>query len=622
MSVKAGQVSDIYTVDFETYYDKDYSLSKMQTDAYVLDPRFEAIMVGVKKNHEPAAWYPQEAIEGVLRSIPWESSYLLAQNTAFDAFILRHKYGHTPKFYLDTLGMARALYPWLPSHSLAALLEHTGLGKKGTEVMMAIGKHYADFTPQELSAYGAYCANDCNTERSLYDVMESRFPPLEFLLVDRTVRMFVEPSFELDEPKLTEYRDRIIAEKAALLVTGGVGKDTIMSNQLFANKLESLGVPVPYKTSKTTGKWTFALAKTDKGLTDLMDHPDTAVQTLVAARLGVKTTIAETRAEMLIQTAQRGIGLPVFLNYWGAKTTGRKSGGNKVNMQNLPNRGADRVIRESMRAPAGYKVVVGDSSNIELRVNMVLSGQTDLVDKIRRYDEQGDAATSDLYCDFASTLFPNPVTKADKLERTVGKIGELSLGYWAGAEAFRNMLRVQAKIDYDIERCDDIVRKYRETHYKVAQLVSYCGAQVLQSIADQSLLQSVDVNGWFLTTPNGFAVPGTIGVVYHDLRRNSDNDWEYQQGRNRVKIYGGKVVENLCQHAARHIVMWQLARVSMKYKVALTVHDEIVCVVPDEQAEECAAYVLESLRLAPAWCRGAIPLNGEVGVGQTYAEAK
>lgn len=613
---------DIYTIDFETYYDKDYSLSKMQTDAYILDPRFEAIMVGIKKNHEPAAWYPQEAIEGVLRTIPWESSAMLAQNTAFDAFILKHKYGHTPKFYLDTLGMARALYPWLPSHSLAALLEHLGLGKKGTEVVLALGKHYADFTPQELTAYGGYCMNDCNKERDLYDVMESRFPPLEYLLVDRTVRMFVNPAFVLNEQLLVDYRARIVGEKEALLVAGRVGKDTIMSNPLFAAELKKLGVAPPMKKSKTTGKWTYAFAKTDQGLTDLLEHPDSNVQTLVAARLGVKTTIAETRAERLIQTAQRGVGLPVFLNYWGAKVTGRFSGGNKVNLQNLPNRGGDRVIREAMLAPEGYSVVVGDSSNIELRVNMVLSGQQDLVDKIRFYDAQGAAATSDLYCDFASQLFDQIVTKSDKIERTVGKISELSLGYWAGGEAFQNMLRVQGGIEFDLEQCEDIVRTYRRTHDKVADLVDYCGKQILQNIANGDLLQSVDVNGWFLTTPEGFGTPGYLGVVYHDLRRNAEGEWEYTQGRNRVKIYGGKVVENMCQHAARHIVMWQLARVSQRFPVALTVHDEIVCVVPDGQAEECAAYMLESLRRAPAWCRGVIPLNGEVGIGKSYAEAK
>jgi len=613
---------DIITIDFETYYDKDYSLSKMQTDAYILDPRFEAILVGIKRNDELVSWYPQEAVAGAIAAIKWDEVAVLCHNTAFDGFILSQKYGVKPKLWMDTLGMARALYPWLPSHALAALSVYLNLGVKGTGVISALGKRYVDFTPMELAAYGAYCAQDCNLEKKLYDVMAPRFPLLESVLVDITVRMFTEPAIQLDKAKLEEYRDAIIAQKALLLTDGGVDKDTIMSNPMFAAKLESLGVEPPRKTSKTTLKETFAFAKTDKALTDLLEHPDSEVQLLVAARLGVKTTIAETRANMLIQTAERGVGLPVYLNYWGAKTTGRMSGGNKINLQNIPNRGKDRVIRESMLAPPGYRVVVGDSSNIELRVNMVLSGQQDLVDKIAAYDAQGDAAVSDLYCDFATQLFERTIGKKDKLERTVGKISELSLGYWAGAEAFQNMLRVQARIDYDNQRCVDIVNLYRTTHDKVAKLVRYCNDQVLPAIASNNVLLSVDVNGWFLTGNSGFGLPGHIGVVYHDLKREADGDWTYEQGRGRVKLYGGKVVENMCQHAARHIVMWQLARVARKYPVKLGVHDELLCIVKESEAQACADYMLESLRLAPAWCRGVVPLNGEVGIGQSYAEAK
>lgn len=613
---------DIITIDFETYYDKDYSLSKMQTDAYILDPRFEVILVGIKRNDEPVSWYPQEAVAGAIAAIKWDEVAVLCHNTAFDGFILSQKYGVKPKLWMDTLGMARALYPWLPSHALAALSVYLNLGVKGTEVISALGKRYADFTPMELAAYGAYCAQDCNLEKKLYDVMAPRFPLLESVLVDITVRMFTEPLIQLDKAKLEKYRDEIVAQKALLMQLGSVEKDTIMSNPLFAAKLRSLGIDPPMKTSKTTSKITYAFAKTDKGLTDLLEHPDSEVQSLVAARLGVKTTIAETRAQMLIATADRGVGLPVYLNYWGAKTTGRMSGGNKINLQNIPNRGNDRVIRESMLAPPGYRVVVGDSSNIELRVNMALSGQADLLAKIAAYDAQGDAAVSDLYCDFATQLFGRTIGKKDKLERTVGKISELSLGYWAGAEAFQNMLRVQAKIDYDTQQCVDIVNLYRTTHDKVATMVKYCNDQVLPAIASNNVLQSVDVNGWFLTGNGGFGLPGYIGVVYHDLKRGADRDWTYEQGRGRVKIYGGKVVENLCQHAARHIVMWQLARVARKYPVKLGVHDELLCIVKESEAQTCADYMLESLRMAPSWCRGVVPLNGEVGIGQSYAEAK
>lgn len=615
----------IVTVDMETFYDKDYSLSKMQTDAYCLDPRFEVIGVGAKIDDGPTSWRTGDA--GLIKKsfgAPewWADKAVLCHNALFDGFILTQRFGIKPKLWIDTLAMARAIYPWLPSHSLASLASYLGVGTKGTEVLDALGKRREDFSPADLAQYGEYCKNDVNITKACYDIMAPKFPTLEYALVDLTVRMFVEPAIKLDHDKLVAYRERIIREKEELLSTATINKDIIMSNPLFAEELIKRGVVPPMKTSKTTGKETYAFAKTDEGLTDLLEHPDSAVQALVAARLGNKTTIAETRAQKLVETAERGVGFPVYLNYWGAKTTGRFSGGNKINAQNLPNRGNDRVIRESMIAPEGHVFVVGDSSNIELRVNMALAGQNDLLEKIRLYDEQGKAATSDLYCDFASTVFGKTVGKKDKLERTVGKIAELGLGYGCGAKPLQQMFRVQAGINYDEQECQNIVNLYRDTHDKVKELWDHCGRRVLQWIANGDVMQSVDVNGWFLTNSRGFSLPGHIGICYNDLRRNSENEWEYQQGKMRKKVYGSLLVENMAQHAARHIVMWQAARIAQKYKVTLLVHDEVVVVVPEEQAEECQNYMLESLRMAPKWCRGAIPLNGEVGIGKSYGEAK
>ena len=628
----------IVTLDFETFYDDEYSLSKMQTDAYVLDPRFEVIGLGVKDGTNPAHWFTDGNVRAALDLIDWENTAVLCHNTLFDGFIISQVFKKRPKIWLDTLGMSRALYPYLPSHSLKAVAAYLGLGAKGTEVVDNKGMRRADFTPERLAAYGGYCMNDCDMTRKIYDALENRFPLLETFLLDLHIRMFTEPKFELDGPKLVAYREGIVKMKEGLLtgadslemaalraqLGGGTMKDIIMSNPKFAEALKALGVDPPMKVSKATGKWGYAFAKTDQGLTELMDHPDSAVQALVAARLGVKTTIAETRAQKLVETADRGIGFPIYLNYWGAKTTGRASGGNKINALNMPNRGKDRVIRESMKAPAGYRVVVGDSSNIELRTNLVMSGQTDLVQKIRDYDAQGHNAVSDLYCDFSTDLFGKAVTKADRLERTVGKVSELSLGYGAAAVTFQNMLRVQSQgqVDYELPECERIVSLYRRTHDKVVELWDHFGKQTLNQIARGDVMQPVDINGWLLTTPEGFGLPGHIGVVYHDLKRNGDGEWEYQQGRGRVKIYGGKGAENMSQHVARHIVMWQMARFARRYPCVLEAYDEVVSIVPESDAPGCAAYLLECLRASPAWCRGLIPLNGEVGIGENYADAK
>jgi hypothetical protein len=186
-------------------------------------------------------------------------------------------------------------------------------------------------------------------------------------LIDMTVRMFTEPALVGDQAKMQQLYDDEITRKAELLAKAETNRDIIMSNDKFAEALLALGVTPPKKQSKANPeKETYAFAKSDKAFTDLLESDDADVQALVAARLGVKTTIAETRALKFLETAKRG-PLPVYLNFWGAKTTGRYSGGNSINWQNIPARGPSAGLRDALLAPPGYTVLVGDSSNIELR---------------------------------------------------------------------------------------------------------------------------------------------------------------------------------------------------------------------------------------------------------------
>lgn len=607
----------ITTIDFETYYDKEYSLSKLQTDAYILDPRFEIIGVSIKQGDRPPEWFSgtREQVKQWCAARIDETSTVCAHHAHFDGFILTQVLGIKPKRWVDTLSMARACYPYLRSHSLASIADEIGLGKKGSEVLQAIGKHRSDFSPQQLAAYGEYCMNDVALTHTAALLMLPKMPEMEQVVIDMTVRMFTEPQLALDANMLKEYYHKEVSRKEELLVNAGIDRSTLMSNQKLADILVQYGVTPPTKVSPRTGRATFAFSKTDKEFAALLDHPDPTIQTIVAARLGVKSTIAETRALRLYESALRMSTLPVYLNYWGAKTTGRHSGGNQINMQNVPARGEGSEIRNAIIAPPGYKVVVGDSSNIELRVAMAAAGQNDVLAKL--------AAGIDLYCDFASKLFGHPVTKEDKAERMLGKIAMLSLQYGAGAEKFREMVRIQTKRILTLEEAQDIVNLYRAVHGYVTTLWRYCGNDVLQFIHNRDVLRSVDVNGWFLTTHEGFALPGFPGVVYKKLHKDVDGQWVYQSGTgSEVKIYGGKVVENLCQHAARQIVLWQTACIHDRYPVALSVHDEIVCVVPDAEAERCADYMRAVLATAPKWCRGKIPLAGEVNIGQSYGEAK
>ena len=610
-------------VDFETYYDKDYSLSKMQTDAYIKDPRFEIIGVSVAVGDAEPVWYTAGSMleyVGYLRgSYDWENSAVCCHNTLFDGFILAHHIGVRPKLWMDTLPMGRMLKPWLKSHSLANLAKEYKLPPKGDEVQNAIGLRRANMSAEFLAQYGQYCKGDTKICRALALQMMPHIPGIELAQIDMIIRMFTEPQFVGDVPALVLQHKNEVQRKVDLLANAALMKDVIMSNDKFADHLRSLGVEPPRKISPTTGKETYAFAKTDKAFIALSEiSPE--VEAAVSARIGVKTTIAETRVLRLKEMAERG-PLPVYLNFWGAKTTGRLSGGNQVNFQNLPARGPSAGIRNAIMAPEGSTVLVGDSSNIELRVVMAAAMQNDVVAKL--------ASGVDLYCDFASKLFGRTITKADKKERMLGKIAMLSLQYGAGWVKFKEMVRIQSGEILSDESAKRIVDLYRDVHGMVMALHNYCNDVILPDISQGCDLLPVDRHAWAITSNGGFGVAAQPGVVYRNLRREKmirdgreEMAWVYTMGAEKVKIYGGKVVENLGQYLAGRIVMWQTARFNQRYPVALSVHDEVVAVVKNQDLDEARAYLEECLSLAPPWCRGVIPLACDTGVGQSYGMAK
>lgn len=619
----------IITIDFETYYDKDYSLSRIQTDAYVKDARYQTMGVSVKVDDGPVLWFSGDEADtkAWLHQFDWENSAALCHHTLFDGFIMAQRFGIKPKLWMDTKSMATLLYPYLFSYSLANLAKHFELQDKGTTVHNMLGRRRESLSAQELAEYGEYCKLDVHLTKQLGDMFLPFVPPIELKLIDMTVRMFTEPKLEGNVQLLESLYDDELIRKQSVMDIANTDKETLMSNDKFAEALRARGVEPPTKVSPKTGKTAWAFAKTDAEFTELQEHDDPVVQALVAARLGVKTTIAETRALRMLETAKRG-PLPVYLNYWGAKTTGRYSGGNQINWQNLPARGPSAGIRRAIQAPDGHMLVVGDSSNIELRVAMAAAGQQDVVDKI--------AAGEDLYCDFASKMFGRTITKADKKERMLGKIAMLSLQYGAGWAKFKEMVRIEttkvgATTIISDDEAQNIVNLYRRVHWAVVDMWNHMESVILPQIAAGNPdLVAVDKHAWVIASGLGFGVAAGPGVQYLNLRQEQGKDkfdrpsmqWVYDMGKATVKLYGGKAFENYCQHVARQIVMWQTARIDTKYPVALSVHDEAVCVVPEDSVTKAVKYMEECLSMAPPWCAGSIPLACEVHSGKTYEDAK
>ncbi len=403
----------LVVIDFETFYDKTYSLSKMTTEEYVNGDEFEVIGVGIKVDDKPTIFYTgtKEELKAYLDLYDIPNQILLCHNTFFDATILSEYFGITAKKYLDTLSMARAIHGISVGGSLAKLVEHYELGAKGTEVVNALGKHLKDFTEEELARYGEYCVNDVEVTHKLFHALMPHFNTQELSLIDITIKMATNPTLTIDLPMLESYLHEVRTKKEDLLSRVIADKKELMSNPKFAALLEQYGVEPPMKVSPTTGKLTYAFAKTDDGLKDLLEHENPDVQALVATRLGVKSTIEETRTERFIGIAKRTNYLPIPLNYYGA-ATGRWSagGGQKVNFQNLPR---ESTLKKAIVAPDGMVVVGADLSNIELRVGLWVCNEMEALKSL------GDGR--DLYKEFASLAFNVDYDEVTKAQRFIGK---------------------------------------------------------------------------------------------------------------------------------------------------------------------------------------------------------
>jgi DNA polymerase len=604
----------IITLDFETYYSQTFSLSKMTTEEYIRSPEFEVIGVAVQVDEGEPVWFSgtKEQTKGFLDGLDLQVNMVVAHNAVFDLAILSWHFGIIPKAIVDTLSMARAIHGTEVGGSLKTLAQHYELGVKGEEVLQALGKRRIDFAQEELHRYGMYCINDVALTYGLFKRLSNNFPATEYRLIDLTIRMFTEPSLELNRIILGGHLETVRREKEKLLDIVGLEREELMSNDKFAEALVKVGAVPPRKISATTGKETWAFAKTDEEFKALAEHPNTLVQNLVAARLGIKSTLEETRTERFIGIANRG-KLPIPLRYYAAHT-GRWGGDDKVNLQNLPR---ESMLKHAILAPDGYVIIDSDSSQIEARTLAWLAEQNDLVDA---FD-----AGEDVYKIMASSIYGKPVSEITKPERFMGKTTILGAGYGMGSVKFQAQL-LRDNVELSAEETKRIIDVYRSTYEWIPVLWRQAGLALEAMMSDQTA-QLGRAGVLRVEGKKGIRLPNGLYIKYPNLRKQTNTDgkeefvYDTKRGKATIpnRIYGGKVVENVCQALARIVIGEQMLQVAKKYKVVMTVHDAIACVAPKAEAEQAQEYVEMCMRMRPKWGME-LPLNCESGFGNTYGD--
>ena len=647
----------ILTIDFETRWDKrDYTLSKMTTEEYIRDKRFICFGACVHEygSSDDIRWVGGDELPEFFSGIDWGRTAVLAHNAQFDISILEWVYDSHPAFIFDTLSMGRALRGVEVGNSLAKLALDFGLQPKGTAVNSTDG--LTSISPEIERELAEYCAHDVYLCEEIFKRFVVGYPKSELRLIDMTLKMYTRPHLELDHKMLIQALTEEGEAREGLLQRLGIQEVELASNPKFANILESLGVVAPTKVSKTTGKETLALAKNDALFQALLNGEREDVALLCEARLKVKSTTERTRAQRFLDISQRG-KLPVPLSYYGA-LSGRWTAakGSAINMQNLK-RGS--FLRKAIMAPEGYQLVVGDLSQIEPRVLAWLSDYQDMLDIFR--------AGGDPYAAFGAQMFNIPGLNKDTHPdlRQSAKSALLGCGYGLGWASFASQLLTgflgappvryekafaktlgvdqeyaQRFIDWEDNvtkmleiphTCTDqellthclaakkIIDIYRATAHPVATFWDMCSGLIESSLYGGSVYKykCLTFSKERIELPNG------MSLLYPQLRREKDDkgrsQWVY--GPNATKLYAGKITNNVTQAVARIVMTDGMLRVTKKYPVVGTVHDEQIVLVPDEEVAAAKTWVLEQMTMEPSYMQG-IPLAADGGAHRRYGEAK
>ncbi len=650
-------------LDFETAWGRaphvKLGFSCQTTEEYIRDPRFKAWGLSWKwlGGAEPAQWVTRKDLPEFFASIDWSKTAVLAQNAMFDVSIMAWHYNSHPAFIMDTLSMGRALRGVEVGNSLAKLAASFGLPEKGKG--LAPSENILDELPPDVEEVLAdYCCHDTwLCEQIFFKLGGWSYPKSELRLVDMTLKMFTRPQLVLDSSMLVDALHEERENREGLLQRLGVDEAALASNPQFAEVLRQLGVEPPTKRSKTTGKQTLALAKNDALFQALLNGDNEDVAALCEARLKVKSTTERTRAQRFLDISRRGT-LPVPLSYYGAKS-GRWTAakGSAINMQNLK-RGS--FLRKAIMAPEGSQLVVGDLSQIEPRV---LAWLADYEDMLLIFKQGGDP-----YAAFGAQMFNIPgLTKDSHPDlRQSAKSALLGCGYGLGWASFASQLLVgflgapPQRYDKDFAKklgvtgryiesflnyrdnekklleiphtCTDeellihavaakmIIDKYRATAHPVVAFWAMCGELLEKSLAGgkEVVYKCLTFKKEEIVLPNG------MSLLYPDLRRVKDKetgDMQWVYGEDETKLYPGKITNNVVQGTARIVMTDGMLRVSKKYPIVGTVHDELIAVVPDEEVADAKTWVLAQMTMEPKYLPG-IPLAADGGAHRRYGLAK
>jgi hypothetical protein len=568
-------------IDFETDWSAGYSVKDLGTWAYVRDPRFRAHTVSAVGD-DGFEWV------GDPKQAPW-AKFLqyrtwVSHNAWFDSQVYGQVIptGHRPDAWHCTADLMGYLqYPRSLAAAVGWAFGHV-LDKSMRERMKG-----GDLFAPPQAEVDAYALEDARWCLKLWQTFSPRWPAHEQALSIHTRMMAARGiGFDLDAArKALEVLAKARRREESEIPWTEYGQPPTSRNALFTH-CDDAGVPRPETTAEKDPRWQQWLEANEKAVP--------FVRSLNRWRK-LNRTHAVVEA-MLARTADGRLHAP--LRYYGAAITGRWSGTDGLNMQNLNSRdaGGGVDLRALLKPAPGHVFVISDLAQIEPRVLAVLSGDTELLDKVRQGFGLYEAhARATMTWDGGELKTENPMLYK------LAKARVLGLGYGCGADKFVLVAKIMAGLDLTPEAAKDYVDEFRATNPRIVDLWDRMGRA----------LRRCDKNVWCTQTKAGRV------LRYYDPEEGHAKPYK---GSLPSKFHGAKLVENLVQATARDVLADMVLRIEAScVPVVMHVHDEIIAEVPADEAEAALSIITRQMSTPPAWMPE-LPVACEARIAEVYGK--
>ena len=631
-------------LDIESYYDQQVSLKKLSTLEYVRHPKFKVHGAAVWMSDDEPKWLLDHELRDLFAQLDWPSWRAISHNANFDMLVLAEHYGVIPGQRVDTLGLCRSLLCQDLNFDLDTIAPLMGgTAKLGGGKALGDVEGVENPSQEQLDRLGEYAIDDAKNCALIFDKLWPSLPKKERIYHDIVVRMSTVGAFvggEATQAALDATRNEIETDRRAKLdaCPSGITPEMLRSRDVFAKLLRERGVEPPTKKSPRTGQETYAFAKDDPEFVALKADPQ--VSDLVQAKMVFASNTAITRVERLSRIfARPPYTLPVQLQVSGAHTH-RLSGGGKINMQNLNARGVGKSLRQAIRAHEGCVIHVRDLSGIELRVNMMYSGQMDVVDLIR--------AGGDVYVREAAQQFNVPESEVTPHQRQVGKAIQLGCGFRMGSTRFRTYMAAgpigMDPIHMTEAEASETISIYRATNDQVAGKWAWHDQVSIPFMAHAKPGDTLE-DGPVTFVNEGVILPGGLRLHYPNLDIDEQGQWTWGENGVLHFLHGGLLQENIVQAVAGQIMKEHIVKIDRRLNgtpfletylehvragkpfrderrqgaVVHAVHDEALAISTLDDAEYVHNTMREVMETPPKWWPD-LPLDTEGGWDVCYSK--